>query len=194
MESNMKIDAFLNEAGPWKEAMSRLRSIVLACGLTEELKWGVPCYTWENANVVLIHAFKSYCALLFVKGALLADPAGILVRQTENVQAARQIRFTDASAVVAAEATVTAYVREAMRIEQAGWKVPMKTLSEFAIPEEFDRILAANPSLKAAFEGLTPGRRRAYILFFTAPKQAKTRESRIARCIPKILAGQGLDD
>ena len=193
-EKNPKVDAFLNEAGRWTEELGILRSIVCESGLTEELKWGVPCYTHQGGNVVLIHGFKEYCAILFVKGALLKDPAGILVRQTDNVQAARQIRFTEVREIKAVEAVLKNYLEEAIEVEKAGLKVSLKAPDESDYPREFATVLAQNAALKKAFEALTPGRRRAYGLFFSAPKQSRTRESRIAQCIPKILAGKGLYD
>ena len=191
---NPKVDGFISRSTKWQEELAKLRAIVLDCQLTEELKWGVPCYTFQDSNVVLIHEFKEYCAILFVKGALIADPKGILIQQTENVQSARQVRFTNLQQVIALEATLKAYLNEAIEVERAGLKVAFKKPTEFAIAEEFQKQLDANPALKAAFEALTPGRQRAYLLFFSAPKLSKTRESRVEKSIPQILNGKGLDD
>ncbi|MFA5006125.1 MAG: DUF1801 domain-containing protein [Candidatus Izemoplasmatales bacterium] len=193
-KTDPRVDAFLAGEERWREAFAELRAAVRACGLTETLKWGVPCYTVQDENVVLIHGFKDYCALLFVRGALLSDPAGILVRQTENVQAARQIRFRDADSVRTLAPTIGAYVREAVAQVRAGMKVERKSGDDAAYPEELARRFRGDPSLKDAFERLTPGRRRAYLLHFTAPKQEKTRESRIEKALPAIRAGRGLDD
>lgn len=168
--------------------------IALDCGLTEELKWGAPCYTFEKRNIVLIHGFKEYCALLFFKGALLKDPKGILIQQTENVQAARQIRFTNVREIVEKAPILKAYIYEAIEVEKAGLKVSFKKSTEYSIPEEFQKQLDENPALKTAFEALTPGRQRAYLLHFSQPKQAKTRASRVEKCMPQILDGKGLTD
>ncbi|MBE7177841.1 MAG: YdeI/OmpD-associated family protein [Mucilaginibacter polytrichastri] len=191
---NPKTDFFFDKPGQWQEAYAKLRQIVLDCGLTEELKWGVPCYTLNGKNVVLIHGFKEYCALLFPKGALLKDEQGILIQQTENVQAARQVRFVSALQVVEMEALLKAYVQQAADIEKAGLKVELKKAEDFTVADEFAQKLNAIPDLKKAFEALTPGRRRAYLLYFGAAKQAATREARVEKYIPKILAGKGLDD
>lgn len=191
---NPKVDQFLRKAEKWQDEMERLRMINLDCGLTEEFKWGVPCYTFENRNVVLIHGFKEYCALLFFKGALLNDAEGILIQQTENVQAARQIRFNSLREINKLEPILKAYIYEAIEVERVGLKVNFKKTSEFPIPEELQNKLDAMPALKTAFKALTPGRQRAYILHFSAPKQSKTRVSRIEKCIPKILNGKGLND
>jgi uncharacterized protein YdeI (YjbR/CyaY-like superfamily) len=191
---NPKVDAFISRAEQWQEEYRELRRIVLDCGLTEELKWGVPCYTVEAGNVVLIHGFKEYCALLFVKGALLKDAAGILIRQTANVQSARQARFKDVDEIVEMEPVLKAYIHEAAEAEKAGLKVSFKETAEFGMPEELKKKLDEMPALKTAFEALTPGRQRAYILYFSAPKQAKTRESRVEKYVPQILAGKGLND
>lgn len=191
---NPKVDWFFNKAKKWQEEYDQLRIIVLACGLTEELKWGVPCYTFENSNVVLIHGFKEYCALLFFKGALLKDAKGILVQQTENVQAARQIRFTNIGEITNMEPTLKAYIKEAIKLEKEGVKVPLKKTSEFKMPEEFRQVLDSTPALKKAFYALTPGRQRGYLLYFSSAKQSKTRESRIEKYVPRILKGEGLDD
>lgn len=191
---NPKVDAFLNRADQWQAEFKKLRKIILDCELTEELKWGVPCYTFENKNVVLIHGFKDYCAILFVKGALLKDAQHILIIQTENVQAARQVRFTNVREITKLEAALKAYIREAIEAEKTGLKVEYKKTAEFKMPEEFRIKLAEDPSLKEAFEGLTPGRQRAYLLYFSSPKQSKTREARIEKSIPQILDGVGLND
>ena len=191
---NPKVDAFLSEAKTWREEYEKLRMIVLDCGLTEELKWGKPCYSFEDSNVVLIHGFKEYCALLFMKGALLKDASGILIQQTENVQAARQIRFTSVREIVELAPVLKAYVLEAIEVEKAGLKVEYKKNMELVFPEEFQKKLDESPALKAAFKALTPGRQRAYHLYFTAAKQSKTRESRVEKWMPQILEGKGLDD
>jgi len=191
---NPKVDVFLSKAKKWQEEMKKLRMIILDCGLTEELKWGKPCYTFEKSNIVLIHGFKEYCALLFFKGALLKDANGILIQQTENVQAARQSRFTNAREIVEMEPILKAYIYEAIEVEKAGLKVNFKKTTEFNIPEEFQNKLDEIPALKTAFDGLTPGRQRGYILYFSAPKQSKTRESRIEKCMQQILNGKGLND
>ena len=174
--------------------MEKLRRISLGCELTEELKWGKPCYTFQNSNIVLIHGFKEYCALLFFKGALLKDAKGILVQQTKNVQAARQIRFTNVREIDKIEPILKAYIKEAIEVEKAGLKVDYKKTADFAIPEEFQNKLDEIPALKTAFDALTPGRQRGYILYFSAPKQSKTRESRIEKCMQQILDGKGLND
>jgi uncharacterized protein YdeI (YjbR/CyaY-like superfamily) len=178
----------------WAAELAALRALVLEAGLTEECKWGVPCYTVEKGNVVIIHSFKDYCALLFFKGALLKDAKGILIQQTENVQGARQLRFTDVREITKLKTTIKAYLQEAIAVEKAGLKVAMKPTAEFAMPEEFQATLDKSPALKTAFEALTPGRQRAYLLHFAAAKQAKTRESRIEKCTPLILSGKGLLD
>jgi uncharacterized protein YdeI (YjbR/CyaY-like superfamily) len=193
-KTNPKVDAFLSKQKNWKDEFEKLRTIILASGLTEELKWGTPCYTFDNRNVVLMHGFKEYCALLFFKGALLKDPDGILIRQTANVQSSRQVRFTSVREIVKMKATLKAYVNEAIEIEKAGLKVNFKETSEFAVPEEFQNKLEESAALKKAFRALTPGRQRAYLLYFSTPKQSKTRESRIEKSTPQILAGKGLDD
>ena len=191
---NPKVDTFISKAIRWQEEYKKLRTIALSCQLTEELKWGVPCYTFENKNVVLIHGFKEYCALLFVKGALLKDNKGILIIQTENVQAARQIRFTNLQQIIELEPDLKAYIEEAIEVEKAGLKVEFKPTTEFAMPAEFQKKLDEVPTLKTAFEALTPGRQRAYLLHFSTPKQSVTRQARIEKCIPQILAGKGLND
>ena len=191
---NPKVDFYFSKARNWKEEFEKLRMIILDCGLTEELKWGCPCYTFEKRNIVLIHGFKEYCALLFFKGALLKDAKGILIQQTTNVQAARQIRFTSVREIVKMNPTLKAYIHEAIEVEKAGLKVKLKKTTEFIIPEEFQNKLDKNPALKTAFDALTPGRQRAYILYFSAPKQSKTRESRVEKCTQNILTGEGLND
>lgn len=192
---NPKVDFFFEkDDSKWQKEYRQLRNIILDCGLTEELKWGQPCYMYNDANVVLIHGFKEYCALLFFKGALLNDPDGILVIQSENVQSARQIRFTSAKQITEQKNSIKAYVYEAIEIEKAGLKVKLKKTAEFAMPDEFKNALAKNKDLKTAFEKLTPGRQRGYLLFFGSAKQAKTREARIEKYTPAILEGKGLDD
>lgn len=191
---NPKVDWYFDKAKKWQEETRKLRLLVLECGLTEELKWGVPCYQFQKSNIVLIHTFKEYCALLFFKGALLNDANGILIQQTENVQAARQIRFTNLSEIIETEPIVKAYVYEAIEVEKAGLQVNFKKTAEFSIPEEFKKKLDEESALKTAFNVLTPGRQKAYILHFSAAKQAKTREARIEKCMQQILAGKGLDD
>ncbi|MBT1705959.1 YdeI/OmpD-associated family protein [Chryseosolibacter indicus] len=191
---NSKVDFYFTKASKWQEELEQLRVIALDSGLTEELKWGVPCYTHEKSNVFLIHVFKEYCALLFMKGALLKDSKGILVQQTANVQAARQIRFTDTREIEKMRTTIQAYIREAIEVEKAGLKVDFKKTSEFEMPEEFKTKLNKISALKTAFKSLTPGRQRAYILYFSQAKQSATRESRIEKCIPQILEGKGLND
>jgi uncharacterized protein YdeI (YjbR/CyaY-like superfamily) len=200
---NPKVDFYFTKASKWQQELQKLRMIMLDCGLTEELKWGVPCYTLQTrsvagrpaqkANIVLIHVFKEYCALLFFKGALLNDPSGILVQQTENVQAARQVRFTNVREIIKLEPVLKAYVYEAIEVEKAGLKVTFKK-DTASIPEEFENKLKESPALKTAFYTLTPGRQRAYILYFSAAKQSKTRQSRVEKCTPQILDGKGLDD
>lgn len=193
-EMNPKVDWYFNKATKWQEEYLKLRIIILDCGLTEELKWGVPCYTFENKNVVLIHGFKDYCAILFHKGSLLKDPKDILIQQTENVQAARQIRFTNIREIIDLESTLKAYIKDAIKIEKAGLKVPMKKATEFKMPEEFQLKLKQIPALKKAFEALTPGRQRRYLLYFSSAKQAATREARIEKYMKHILDGKGLED
>jgi uncharacterized protein YdeI (YjbR/CyaY-like superfamily) len=191
---NPKVDFYFSKAKNWEKELELLRTIVLDCGLTEELKWGCPCYTFEKTNVVLIHDFKEYCALLFFKGALLHDANGILVQQTKNVQAARQVRFTNVKEIVKLKKILKAYIYEAIEVEKAGLKVNLKKTTEYSIPEEFQIKLNKNAALKAAFKALTPGRQRGYLLYFSAPKQSKTRESRIEKYIQPILDGKGLND
>ena len=191
---NPKVDFFFSKAKKWQEEFEKLRMIILDCQLTEELKWGVPCYTFQNSNIVLIHVFKEYCAVLFVKGALLKDANGILIQQTENVQAGRQIRFTNVREIVKMEPILKAYIHEAIEVEKVGLKVNYKKATEFIIPEEFINKLEEVPGLQDAFDALTPGRQRAYILYFSEPKQSKTRESRVEKCMQQILNGKGLND
>jgi uncharacterized protein YdeI (YjbR/CyaY-like superfamily) len=189
-----KVDEFLSKAKKWKEEYETLRKIVLDCELTEDYKWMNPCYTFEKKNIVLIHGFKEYCALLFPKGALLQDSHSILIQQTENVQGARQIRFTNVQEIVEKEAVLKAYIYEAIEVEKAGLKVKVKKPEELIIPEELQHKFDEIPALKDAFTTLTPGRQRAYILYFSAATQSKTRESRVKKCIPNILNGKGLND
>jgi uncharacterized protein YdeI (YjbR/CyaY-like superfamily) len=191
---NPKVEFFFSKASAWQEEYEKLRMIVLDCQLTEELKWGCPCYTFEGSNIVLIHGFKEYCALLFMKGALLKDANGILIQQTENVQAARQIRFTNVQEIVEMEPILKAYIYEAIEVEKAGLTVDYKKATEFSMPEELIDKLEEVPGLQDAFDALTPGRQRAYILYFSAPKRSKTRESRIEKYVPQILDGKGLND
>ena len=191
---NPKVDFYFTKAKKWQEEIEQLRTIVLDCGLTEELKWGCPCYTFQKSNIVLIHTFKEYCALLFFKGALLSDANGLLVQQTKNVQAGRQIRFTSIREIVKQKRVLKAYIHEAIEVEKAGLRVEFKKTAEFSMPEEFQNKLDEMPELKTAFDALTPGRQRAYLLHFSAPKQSKTRESRVEKSMKKILMGKGLDD
>jgi uncharacterized protein YdeI (YjbR/CyaY-like superfamily) len=184
----------LRKPKKWQEEFEKLRAIALSCGLTEEVKWGWPCYSFQEKNIVLMHGFKEYCALLFFKGALLKDPKGILVQQTPNVQAARQIRFTNVQEIIKMKTILKAYIDEAINVEKAGLKVVLKTTAEFTIPEEFKNKLDKNHKLKTAFNALTPGRQKAYLLYFSAPKQSKTRETRVEKCIQQILEGKGLND
>ena len=193
-EPNPKTDWFFVKDTKWQKEYEKLRKIILSCGLSEELKWGCPCYTFENNNIVLMHGFKEYCALLFFKGALLADPDGILIQQTENVQSARQLRFTSVQQVVKAERIVKAYVYEAIEVERAGLQVKYKKTKDFKIPDEFQTKLNKMPSLKTAFDALTPGRQRAYIFHFSQPKQSKTRTARVEKYLKQILNGKGVDD
>ena len=191
---NPKVDFYFAKAKKWQAEIEKLRLIVLDCGLTEELKWGCPCYTDQKTNIVLIHVFKEYCALLFFKGALLSDAHHILIQQTKNVQAARQMRFTSTREIAKLEPVIKAYVYEAIEVEKAGLKVEYKKTSEFNIPEEFQNKLDRNKTLKTAFYALTPGRQRAYLFHFSQPKLSKTREARVEKSIKQILKGKGLDD
>ncbi len=191
---NPKVDFYFSKAKKWQKEFEKLRMIILDCQLTEELKWGCPCYMFQKSNIVLIHGFKEYCALLFFKGALLNDANGILIQQTENVQAARQIRFTNVREIVEMETILKAYIYEAIEVEKAGLKVNFKKTTEFIIPEEFQKKLDKDPALKTAFDALTPGRQRGYIFYFSQPKQSKTRESRVNKHMKRILEGKGLSD
>ncbi|CAG4999413.1 hypothetical protein DYBT9275_02221 [Dyadobacter sp. CECT 9275] len=191
---NPKVNWYFSKEEKWQEEIVQMRRIVLDCGLSEELKWGSPCYTFGKSNIVLIHVFKEYCALLFFKGALLNDSEGVLIRQTENVQAARQIRFTNVQQVKDMESILKAYISEAVEIEKAGLKVVLKKPAEFSIAVEFQNKLNEIPGLKSAFDALTPGRQRAYLLHFSQPKQAVTREARVEKNISKIMTGKGLTD
>ena len=191
---NSKVDGYVRKSKHWQEELQRLRTIILDCGLTEEVKWRVPCYTFQDSNVVLLGRFKESCVLSFVKGALLKDANSILIQQTENVQAARQIRFTNVRKIVEMEPILKAYIYEAIEVEKAGLKVNFKKTSEFKIPEEFQKKLDETPALKKAFAALTPGRQRGYLFYFSQPKQSKTRESRVEKCKQQILNGKGLND
>lgn len=191
---NPRVDFYFDKTKKWHQELIYLRRIALECGLTEELKWGCPCYTWQKSNIVLIHVFKAYCAFLFFKGALLHDAHGLLVQQTERVQAARQIRFTKVGEILEQEAFLKAYIHEAIEVERAGLKVAFKKVAQFEVAGEFQRQLDGSPVLRKAFESLTPGRQRAYLLHFSSPKQSKTRVSRVEKCVPRILDGKGLND
>jgi uncharacterized protein YdeI (YjbR/CyaY-like superfamily) len=191
---NPEVEFYFSKAQKWQEEYEKLRMIILDCQLTEELKWGCPCYTFQEKNIVLIHGFKEYCAVLFFKGALLNDANGVLIQQTENVQAGRQIRFTNIREIVTLETTLKAYIYEAIEVEKAGLKVNLKKNTEIVFPEEFQKKLDEYPALKTAFDALTPGRQRAYNLYFSAPKQSKTRESRVEKYMQQILLGKGLID
>lgn len=191
---NPKVDEFLERQDRWKKEIAKLRTIALACKLDEDFKWGQPCYTVEGKNVAIIHGFKDYCAILFMKGALLEDPEKILFQQTENVQAGRQVRFTTLKEIAALEPVLKAYLKEAIELEKAGAKVARKSTADYAVPEELVARFDADPALKEAFDALTPGRQRAYLLHFSGAKQAATRAARIDKYAPKILAGKGLDD
>lgn len=193
-ETNPKVDALLERTDTWRAEYERLRAIILDCDLTEDFKWGWPCYRLGKANIVLIHGFKDYCALLLFKGALMKDPSCILIQQTENVQAARQIRFTSLAEIAGMENMLKSYIHDAIEVEKSGAKVEMKRTAEFDMPEEFRDALDKDAALKTAFEALTPGRQRAYLLHFSSAKQAKTRIARIEKAMPGILAGKGLDD
>ena len=194
MHPNPSVDFYFTKATAWQAELQSLRTVALATQLTETLKWGCPCYTMDGANIILIHAFKDYCALLFFKGALLADPANFLIRQTENVQAARQIRFTSAQQIADMEATIKSYIDQAVAVEKSGLKVAFKPTEDFPLPVELRNQLDENPDLAAAFHALTPGRQRGYALYFAEAKQSKTREARIQKSIAKILIGKGFDD
>jgi uncharacterized protein YdeI (YjbR/CyaY-like superfamily) len=191
---NPKVEWFFNKSTKWKPAYLELRNIILDSGLSEELKWGVPCYTHQKANIVLIHGFKDYCALLFHKGVLLKDEDGLLIQQTKNVQAARQMRFRNLDDVIRLQETITSYINEAIEIEKAGLKVELNQTSEYEVPVEFQSVLDDTPELKEAFNSLTPGRQRGYLLYFSSAKHSKTREARIEKYFDKILEGKGIDD
>lgn len=192
--TNPKVDFYFNKAGQWQEAFQALRDIALASPLTESLKWGHPCYDHEGANIVLMHGFKEYCAFLFMKGALMKDPKGILIQQTAQVQSARQVRFTQVKDITRLKATLKAYIHEAIAVEQAGLKVTPRQTRDYPVPPEFQSKLRAMPALKSAFEALTPGRQRGYLLYFSSAKQSETRESRVEKSVPQILKGKGIDD
>jgi uncharacterized protein YdeI (YjbR/CyaY-like superfamily) len=191
---NPKVDFYFKKEKKWQEEIGKMRTIILDCQLTEELKWGCPCYTYEGNNIVLIHVFKDYCALLFMKGALFNDPIGLLVQQTENVQSARQIRFTHAEEIDEMAHIVKAYIQEAIAVEKSGLEVAFKETKEFPMPDEFQKELDENPALKTAFEALTPGRQRGYLLYFSGAKQSKTRLARVEKYAQHILNGKGLND
>jgi uncharacterized protein YdeI (YjbR/CyaY-like superfamily) len=191
---NPKVNWFFEKDQQWQDEYEKLRTICLSTGLTEELKWGQPCYTIGKSNIVLIHGFKEYCALLLFKGALLSDPENILIQQTENVQSPRQVRFRNLMEIVDLEPVLKAYIHEAIEVEKAGLRIEMKKTADFKVPEEFQYKLDAIPALKEAFEKLTPGRQRGYLFHFSQPKLAKTRQERVEKFIPKILAGKGWDD
>jgi uncharacterized protein YdeI (YjbR/CyaY-like superfamily) len=191
---NPRVNWFFEKGGKWQAEYEKLRVICLDSVLTEELKWGCPCYTLEKKNIVLIHGFKEYCALLFFKGALLKDPKNILIQQTENVQSARQIRFTSARDIARLKSSLKAYIKEAIAVEKAGLKVNYKKTADFKLPEEFQNKLDEVPGLKKAFKALSPGRQRAYLMYFSQPKQSKTREARVEKSVPQILNGKGLND
>jgi len=191
---NPKVDFFFSKGKKWSQEYEQLRMLVLDCGLTEELRWGCPCYTFQKKNIVLIHGFKEYCALLFFKGALLKDPNRILIQQTKNVQSARQVRFTGVREIIKRERVLKTYIKEAIELEKTGAKVSFRKTAELDVPEEFQNRLDDNPALKTAFDALTPGRQRGYIFYFSQPKQSKTREARIEKYVKQILTGKGLDD
>lgn len=191
---NPRVDFYFNKAEKWQEEIEQLRLIALDCGLTEELKWGSPCYTYQESNIVLIHVFKEYCAFLFFKGALLSDTHKILIQQSENVQAARQIRFTHVEEITEQRNILKTYIYEAVEVEKAGLKVNLKKTEDFIVVQEFQHKLDTIPALKTAFEALTPGRQKAYLLHFAQPKQSSTREARVEKWIPQILNGKGLND
>ncbi|MBV9988894.1 MAG: YdeI/OmpD-associated family protein [Chitinophagaceae bacterium] len=191
---NPKVDFYFTKPSAWQEEIKKLRAILLDCGLTEELKWGCPCYTHEGSNIVLIHHFKEYCAVLFFKGALLNDPEGILIQQTKNVQSARQMRFTNVKEIAKKKTALKAYIYEAIEVERAGLRVKLKKVNEYPVAEEFKKQLTKKPALKKAFDALTPGRQRGYLLYFSAAKQPATRAARVEKCIPQILKGIGLND
>ena len=191
---NPKVDAYLAKAKKWRKEFEKLRTVLLGCDLTEELKWGKPCYMFEKSNVAILQGFKDTCALMFFKGALLKDTKGILERPGENSQAARRIPFTSVEQIARLESVLRAYIKEAIKAEKAGLEVKLKNIAEHEVPEEFQNKLKQNAALKSAFRALTPGRQRAYLMYFSSAKQSKTRESRMEKCMPKILQGKGLND
>jgi uncharacterized protein YdeI (YjbR/CyaY-like superfamily) len=191
---NPKVDFYFTKEKKWREEIEKLRMIILGCGLEEELKWGCPCYTFNKSNIVLIHVFKEYCALLFFKGALLSDPHNILIQQTEHVQSPRQVRFTNVREIMDMQSIIKATIFEAIEVEKAGLKVALKKTEDFAVPAEFQITLDHIPALKTAFDALTPGRQRGYLFYFSQPKQSKTREARVEKYMPQIMNGKGLDD
>ncbi|MBY0479616.1 MAG: YdeI/OmpD-associated family protein [Chitinophagaceae bacterium] len=191
---NPKVDWYFSKNERWEKEINKLRTIILDCGLTEELKWGCPCYTHQKNNLVLIHVFKEYCAVLFFKGALLSDANGILVQQTKNVQSARQLRFTGLQEIIKKENIIKAYIYEAIEVEKAGLKVTLKKTAEYTIPDEFQLKLQKKPALKKAFEALTPGRQKAYLFHFSQPKLSATRKARVEKYMQQILNGKGLKD
>lgn len=191
---NPKVDFYFSDARQWQKELAQLRVLLLDCGLTEELKWGKPCYSYEGSNIVVIQGFKAYCAILFFKGVLLNDPEGILVKTGENTRVGRQIRFNNVKEITGRKAILKAYVYEAIEVEKAGLKVDKAAQQAPAVAKEFQQRLAKNRTLKAAFEALTPGRQRAYHIYFAAPKQPETRQSRMEKWIPQILRGKGMND
>jgi uncharacterized protein YdeI (YjbR/CyaY-like superfamily) len=191
---NAKVNWFFDKKTKWQEAYIELRELVLSLNLTEELKWGCPCYTFDGNNVVLLHGFKDYCALLFMKGAIMKDPKNILVQQTENVQSARQIRFSNVDEILKQKSVIKSYIKTAIEVEKSGVKVELKKTTEYKMPEEFKTALNEMTDLKIAFEKLTSGRQKGYLLYFSSAKQSKTRNDRVEKYIPKILDGKGLDD
>jgi len=191
---NPKVDFFFNKVSKWQKEYGKLRMIMLDCGLDEKLKWGCPCYTHQEKNIVLIHGFKEYCAILFFKGALLQDPEGILIQQTKNVQSARQIRFTNAREIVRLEPVLKAYIYQAIEVEKAGLQIKKKTTADYEVPVELQTRLNKNRALRTAWDGLTPGRQRGYIFYFSQPKLPKTREARVEKYVKQILNGKGLED
>lgn len=193
-KTNPKVDAVLRRATKWREEFEALRAIVLECPLTEELKWYQPCYTFQGKNIVLIHGFKEYCALLFFKGVLLRDPKSILIQQTENVQAGRQVRFRNIREIIKMKPVLKSYIQEAIEVEKSGAKVKLKKTSEYKVPEEFQKKLDEIPALKNAFAALTPGRQRGYLFYFSQPKRTETRAARVEKCIKQIFNGKGLND
>jgi uncharacterized protein YdeI (YjbR/CyaY-like superfamily) len=193
-KTNPQVDAYLKKSKKWQEELKQLRALLLSCPLTEELKWGKPCYTFQEANIVVILPLKEYCALLFAKGALLKDPHHLLIKAGENTQAARQIRLTSAQEITAKKTVLKAYIQNAIEVEKAGLEVTYKKISEYKVPDELQKQLDRNPALKKAFTALTPGRQRAYFIHISGAKQSATRESRVEKCIPQILAGKGLLD